>query len=150
MDKKKMEEIIVKAFEDLIDHEPSPSLVREWIRYAKKKGWDSSEEELTNKMYDAVDLMKKYYVDRRWLHNWAYLTEEFNPYGYELCLKAEERGLGEIDLGELMVEQYELKELINLVDSGWKPFEIEWMLTGRFQSLIGRLATRQNPHHFLL
>lgn len=129
MDEKK-EEIVVKAFEDLIDHEPSFSLVREWIRYAEKKGWNSSEEEFTNKMYDAVDLMRKYYVDRRWLNDWRYLTEEFDPYGYELCLEAEEKGLGEVCLEELMVRQYELQELINLVDSGWKPFEIEWMLTG--------------------
>jgi len=131
LDEDRMKEIIVDVFKYRLEKTPGRGLIRDWIEYARKKGWDRDEDTLYDKVYDAIDLMRGYYYDRElFTREKVYDLGDFTPEGYEVCVEAERYGLGEVDFGDVRLEPDSLEDAISMVKSGWKPFELSWVLAG--------------------
>jgi len=130
LSKEEIAKIVEECYRDEIGIVPSQRVIEGWVEDIQDLEIDDDERKVREHMRKAFALMKKYYK-REENGMVVFNVEDFDVSGYYTCEEAEELGLGEINLGNLKVDQSILSDLVLSVEGGeWKPFEIQWVLAG--------------------
>jgi len=95
-----------------------PNNWKEWMKYAKKQGWDKDLDYLAYELGQA-EVVMRYFFDE----------EDFTPENYELAKKAREVGIEWNPLGIYPMTPRLLREMIETIEQyGWDFSELEWVI----------------------